>query len=198
METNEKQLNETQSLEVIQQMLNKVKSGIEDDSFYYIFWGWLVFIAAISNFILMNMNVEWASAPWFLMILGGIVTFFYGMKQDKNRKVKTYADDFIKFPLISFGVSMVMVIGFSFKLGLNSYPMILLTYGSWLFISGGVIRFRPAMIGGIINWILAAASFFVDFRIQLLILAAAVLCGFIIPGHMLKSRFRKNIQASQA
>src|ERR1043166_3591417 len=119
METNEKQLNETQSLEVIQQMLNKVKSGIEDDSFYYIFWGWLVFIAAISNFILMNLNVEWAAAPWFLMILGGIVTFFYGMKQDKNRKVKTYADDFIKFPLISFGVSMVMVIGFSFKLGLN-------------------------------------------------------------------------------
>jgi len=198
METNDKNFTEAESLAVMQQMISKVKSGMEDDSFYYIFWGWLVLIAALAHYVLLNMNVEWAGAVWLLMIVGGIVSAVYGFKQNKNKKVQSYGDDFIKFPLISFGVSLAMVLLFQSKLGFNTYPMVLMIYGAWLFNSGGVIQFRPAMIGGILNWALAIASFFVDFKMQLLLLAAAVLVGFVIPGHMLKSWHRKNFSSSHA
>ena len=77
------------------------------------------------------------------------------------------------------------------KLQLNTYPMVLMVYGLWLFISGGAIKFKPLIIGGIINWLIGIISFFVPFDLQLLLLAAAVLLGYIIPGYMLKAKFQK-------
>lgn len=64
----------------------------------------------------------------------------------------------------------------------------------WLFVSGGYLRFKPLIIGGICNWIIAIVATYVEFDIQLLLLALAVLVGYIIPGHMLSSHYKKNIQ----
>jgi hypothetical protein len=64
----------------------------------------------------------------------------------------------------------------------------MLIYGTWLFISGGALKFRPLIFGGIINWVIGAIAFFADFEQQLILLALAVLLGYILPGHLLKSR----------
>ena len=69
--------------------------------------------------------------------------------------------------------------------------MVMMVYGFWLFISGGALKFKPLIIGGVINWVLAAFSFFIGFEQQLITLALAVLLGYIIPGHMLKNKFSK-------
>ena len=74
-------------------------------------------------------------------------------------------------------------------LGLSTYPLVMLIYGIWLFISGGALKFRPLIIGGIVNWLLGITAFFFAFEMQLLILALAVLLGYIIPGHLLKRKF---------
>ena len=44
-----------------------------------------------------------------------------------------------------------------------SYPMVLVVYGMWLFISGGTMKFNPLIIGGVINWIIACIAVFVEF-----------------------------------
>ena len=190
----EKEFNEQESLSIIQQMIDKVKSDIDDDSFYNLFWGWLVFIASISNFILLKMEYEYSFLPWLLMPLGAIVTGVYSYKHKRNKRVRTYIDDFLRYVLIAFLVSLMMVLFFQSKLEFSTYPMVMMVYGIWLFISGGVIRFRPLMIGGIINWILAIAAFFVSFEIQLLLLALAVVSGYIIPGYLLKAFYKRNVQ----
>ena len=95
--------------------------------------------------------------------------------------------------LVAFLVSLFMVLFFQQKLQLNCYPMVMMVYGVWLYVSGGALRFKPLMIGGVINWALAIAAFFADFQIQLLLLAAAVLLGYIVPGYMLKSRYQKGL-----
>jgi hypothetical protein len=97
----------------------------------------------------------------------------------------------MKFVLVSFFVSLSIVLLFMNKLGLSTYPLVLVIYGTWLFISGGALKFRPFVLGGIVNWICGVAAFFVPFEIQLIILGFAVLLGYIIPGHMLKHKFRK-------
>ena len=89
-------------------------------------------------------------------------------------------------------MALFIVLFFMFRLQLNAYPMVMLVYGIWLFISGGALRFRPLIIGGMLNWALAIVAFFYTFDIQLIILAIAVLGGYIIPGHMLKARHNKN------
>ena len=155
----------------------------------------LFFIAAIINYILQFVvEYEYAWIPWpILMPLGGIIGGIYGARQSKKEKVKTYVSEFLGYLVIAFLVGLFVVLFFAFKLRENCYPMLLLMYGIWLFVSGGAIQFKPIMIGGIINWIFAVGAFFVPFQFQLLFLAAAVLLGYIIPGHMLNAQFKKSV-----
>lgn len=72
-------------------------------------------------------------------------------------------------------------------------PMILVLYGMPTFLSGVILKFRPLIIGGICCWLLAIVSPFVDNDFQLLLLATGVCAGWIIPGYILRNRFKKNI-----
>ena len=191
METEEKSLNGNESLQIIQQMISQAKQQYSDDSFMYLLWGWLVFIASLSHYILAYEGFEYAQMVWLLMIVGGIASAIYGRKKRKLEQVKTYIDEFAKYVLTAFMVSLFIVLFFMQHLQLNCYPMVMMVYGIWLYVSGGTLRFKPIMIGGIINWVLAIAAFYADFNTQLLLLALAVLCGYIIPGYMLRNRYKK-------
>ncbi len=181
-----------ESLQLIRRMIDTAKQEIDDDSFYYLFWGWLVFSSCLIHYVMLQLNSPYAGISWMiLMPLGAVITMIYGRRQDKKSRKRSYIDDLMKYVLISFLVSLMLVLGFGFKLQLNAYPMVMVVYGFWLFVSGGALRFRPLILGGIVNWVLAAVAFFFQFEMQLLILAVAVLLGYIIPGHMLKSRYQK-------
>ncbi len=193
----EKNLTGQESLEVISRMIRTAQHDIQDSSFYYLIWGWLVFIASTSNFLLMKADFQDPFIPWaILMPLGGIVTGIYSYRQKRQQRVKTYIDDVMKYVLIAFMVSLFTVLLFMSKLELATYPMVIMVYGMWLFISGGALRFQPLIYGGVINWALGIASFFVPFEMQLILLALAVLLGYIIPGHMLKNKFRSQSMAA--
>ena len=128
------------------------------------------------------------------MPLGGLVSTIYGVRMGKKEKVKTYLDQFMSYALIAFLVSLFSVLFYMTRNGGQptlAYPLIMMVYGAWLFISGGALQFRPLMIGGCINWGLSIASMFVEFQGQLVILAIAVLLGYIVPGHMLKASHDK-------
>jgi hypothetical protein len=56
------------------------------------------------------------------------------------------------------------------------------------------MRFKPLVIGGLINFVLAAISGRFSFDNQLLIAALAILTSYIIPGHLLKMRFQQQIK----
>ena len=189
---NEKQFSESESMQVIQRMIATAKNELVDESFHFILWGWLVFAASIGHYLLWKAGFEQPYLVWLLMPVGGIASFIYGRRQHKQETVKTYVDEILKYVLIAFGVSLGIVLVFQGKLGINTYPMVMLVYAVQLFVWGGALRFRPLIAGGIINWALAIAAFFVTFEIQLFLLAAAALAGFAIPGHLLKSRFQKS------
>jgi small basic protein len=191
----EKIFNERESLQLIESMMLSAKKEIGEDGIMYLFWGWLVFVAALTNYFLQFViNYENYWLPWaVLMPLGGVFSFIYGARKGKQQKVKTFVSEFLGYLGIAFGVCLFIVLFFGYKLELNCYPMVMLVYGIWLFVSGGVLRFKPLIIGGIINWIFAIASFFVTFDLQLLFISSAVLLGYIIPGHMLNHQFRKHV-----
>ncbi len=182
---------ENESLELIHKMISSAKRDFEDDSFHYLIWGWLVFLACATQFVLMKLNVSFSYIGWMIfMPIGAIASMIYGYKQDKKQRVKSYIDEVMKYVLISFLVALGTVLVFMPKLGLMTYPLVMLVYGTWLFTSGGMIKFRPLIIGGVLNWILGIFSAFLVFEYQLMILALAVLLGYIIPGHMLKNKFK--------
>jgi hypothetical protein len=189
---NEKQFSESESMQVVQRMIATAKNELADDSFYFILWGWLVFVASIGHYLLWQSGYSMPYIVWLLMPAGAVITMIYGKRQGEKQTVKTYIDEVMKYVLIAFGVSLGIVLVFQSKLGINTYPMVMTVYAVQLFVWGGALRFRPLIMGGIINWALGIAGFFVTFEIQLFLLAAAALVGFAIPGHLLKSRFQKS------
>jgi hypothetical protein len=188
METEEKQLSQEESLRIIHEMIAAAKNDVKADAFIFLLWGYLVFIASISQFILAMMNVEHNDIVWLLMPVGGVVTIIYSIRKNKTVKTKTHISEFLKYIWIAFGVAMVVVMCFHSWGEGQILPLIMTLYGIGLFISGGALKFTPLIIGGIFCWICAIAGFKVEVLYQLPIIAAAVLGGYIIPGHLLKMK----------
>ncbi len=186
----ERIINPNESLDIIQQMIYKTQKSYSNDSFYFIFWGWLVLITALMHFVLMQWIPEKAGLIWSLMIVGGIVSIIYSSKQNKIQKVKTHLDTYIHYLWIALGLSMVVVLAMSVKLEIHTYPVIILLYGIGTFVSGGLLSFKPLIIGGCICFLLSIIAFLVSFQIQLLLIAIAMLVSYIIPGHLLKGKFK--------
>lgn len=192
METQEKPINEKESLLIIEQMITSVKKDIKDDGFYFLLWGWLVFIAAIIHYVLLAINFKHHYIAWpVLMPLGGIIHLFYAIRQEKKVKVKTYVDDFLSYLWGAFLISLLILLGFMPYISYEkAYPLIIMLYGIGTFVTGGALRFPPLIIGGIVCWIITIGAFFVKFDFQLLLLAMAILISYIIPGHILKAKYK--------
>ena len=193
MENSEKALTEQESLLLIGQMIRNAKKAVRDNGFLFLLWGWLVFAASLSNYIMafvLDMG-EIAYLPWpVLMISGGIISAIYGSRQKKNERVKTYVDDAMKFLWIAFVVALLLTLVFMSKIGPEvAYPFIMVLYGVGTFVSGGILKFKPLIYGGIACWLIAIAATFFDFQFQLLLLSLSILVSYIIPGHILKHRY---------
>lgn len=193
MEKEEKQLTQEESLRIIHDMISTAKNDVKADAFIFLLWGYLVFIASISQFILAQMNVENNDVVWLLMPVGAIITVVYSVRKNRKIRTKTYVSEFLKYIWIAFCAAM-MVIMFFHSWGQGQIlPLIMTLYGIGLFISGGALKFTPLIIGGVFCWLCAIAGFKAEVLYQLPIIALAVLGGYIIPGHLLKLNNKKQV-----
>lgn len=196
----EKEFNEKNALQLIEQMIGKAKEDIQDKSFFFLFWGYLVFVAALTNWFLLEFtHFTYHSLPWLvLMPLGGIVTMIVSAREKKTQpvKVKSYVNENLKFVIQAFCIAMFTV---CFCMPASGqwhafYPSIMIIYGIWLYVSGGMLQFKSLMVGGILNFLLAGATYFSStHQLHLLSIALGVLGGYIIPGHLLKAKYNKSV-----
>jgi len=191
------ELSPEQSLQLINQMITEVKQEFRNNGFYLLFWGWLVFFSAIVNFVLLKMGNPFAYYVWpVLMPLGGIISTIYAIavRRKEKKRAKTFIDRAMGYTWLAFMIALGIVLSSGAKLGFDKvYPFVLLLYGIGTFITGGIIKFPLLVFGGICCWVLAIAAFYVPFDIQLLLLSLALIISYIIPGHVLNYRNRKNV-----
>ena len=90
---------------------------------------------------------------------------------------------------ISFFVLSMIFIKFGF---VYCYPFFITLYGAGAFASGRILRFAPLITGGLIGWLLAIAAVWFNFDTQILFAAAALLFCYIIPGHLLRTRYAQS------
>lgn len=84
----EKSFSPEESLQLIQTMIRKTKDSVAVDSFYLLFWGWLVFICCIVEYVLMvYIKYPYHSFVWWAMPIGGIISGIYSSRQAKKTKV---------------------------------------------------------------------------------------------------------------
>jgi hypothetical protein len=195
----EKNISNEESLLIIEQMIQAAKSEQKDDGKGWIIWGWLLFLASATTII--NIREGWFSTFFFWNVFGvlSIVLLVYSsvrkVLMKKVDRVKTYTQDLFAKLNTGFFISLLLIIvsintrhvhpiqGFGLLLGL---------YGFWILIYGSVLNFKPSIIGAFITWGFAAASLFASSFEQCMIFhALAVLCGYIIPGHIANKEFNK-------
>lgn len=191
---NEKDLSPQESLRIIQSMINKTKDTVAADSFYFLLWGWLTFICCIAAYILkVYLQFPYHYYVWLLMPVGGIISGIYGMKQSKKEKVKTFVGEAIGYLWIALAFSffLLAIINALTNAWQTAFTYYILLYAIGTFVTGNLLQFKPLVIGGIINFILAAVSVKFGYDLQLLIGGLAILCSYIIPGYLLKAQYQK-------
>jgi hypothetical protein len=187
----EEKFSPEQSLQVIQSMIEKVKQDVQYNSFYFLMWGWLVFIAALLHFALMMFtDFKQPYHAWNLMLVGVIVSIIKGIKDSKKEKVKTYVGETMNYFGISLGITyagLAFIFG-KFDLWIYSFPIYILLYAVACFFMGSIMQFALLKWAGLSCLLIVIVSVYVDYQWQLLLMALAVLLAYIIPGHILKTR----------
>ena len=197
MEKNETELSPQQSFQLIESMINKAKDRFNENGHLYLLWGWTVLFCSLAQFILIHfVGTSKHYFVWFFSWAIVIYQVVYLYKQRKSAKVRTYSDELIGYVWGTFCVLLFLIAFFIGRiLGGNYYeyifPVILVLYGMPTFLSGAILRFKPLMVGGIGCWILSLLAGFVFYDYQLLFIMAAVVIAWIIPGYMLRAKFKK-------
>lgn len=179
-----------ESLHLIQSMIQKTRTNISENRFYFLLWGWYGFLAILLQFLLkVLVHFPHHYIVW-LGILPVVALTIWRAQKKQHAATKTYVGASMSYLWMGIGISFFVlsfIISNFQKAGwLTAYPFFILFYGLGTFVSGKILQFRPLVIGGIINWVLACACIFFSYDYQLLFAAAAILTSYIIPGHLLK------------
>lgn len=187
-------MTEAESLSIISGMINHAKNRFSETGHLYLLWGFVILICCITQFIMLyffkNNNSYYI---WFSTWLVAIYQFYYLFRKQKRERVKTYTDEIIGFVWLTFMICSFILVYILIKS--NTFHAInacvLVMYGMPTFLSGVILRFKSLRVGGIICWLLAIAAMFTSYQYQLLLLALAVIAAWIIPGYLLRAKFKK-------
>ncbi len=189
MENNENFMTGEESLKIISEMINKTKVNIRQGSFHLLFWGWLIFICSLTEYLLSKLtDIPNPWIVWLLVIPGAFVSMIYGYVNGRKAKVHTYAEIIYVWTWMGFLLSAIVLFIIVSK-DMESVPPFILTLAAVpTFISGFIIKFRPLIIGAITFWIFALVAHFGGFDIAHLAVPVAMLTGYLIPGYLLKRK----------
>src|SRR3712207_2900375 len=128
-----------ESLELIQSMINKTKSGMSENRPYFLVWGWVAFIAIMGQFILkVVFDYEHHYIVWLLTFVGVFVTINLNRK-GRRPMVRTWVGESMSHLWMGVGISFG-ILTFLFTRMPNGflycYPFYILFYGMGTFISG--------------------------------------------------------------
>jgi hypothetical protein len=160
---------------------------------------------------------------WFLMPLALPVHYRLLKRMEGLQLVRTYIDRVMTYVWVAFGIScFLLIMGMlvftlsrlsTLDPGVPGYihilwshwdmviPIMLILYGFALFVSGKSYRFKPLVVGSIVCWlfplvifVLAHLRHYMEF--QMIALFVSILCGYIIPGHLLQAKDKEHVSAT--
>ncbi len=190
----ETKMTEQESLKIITEMIENSRTKIRDNGFFYLLWGWLMLSASILNFVLVLMDYDKAWLPWpVLMAAGVVVSVITGYRLGRKARVMTWFDTTMIYLWWAFFV-VLMIVLFMAGTGKISWraadALIISLYGLATFVSGGLLRFRPLLYGGLFAWAFSIIILYVPGMYSFLVVAASILIAYLIPGYLLKNRYK--------
>jgi hypothetical protein len=197
------QLSGNESMKIIEQMIGRAKEEEKDNGLGWIIWGWMLFLASIINYIMIAMDAPNKYIAWNFFGLFALIFFVVQFIRKRffiasRPRVKTYTNELVDRMGTAFFVSLLIMVFGNSATGLNSsgvnFAYLLLLYGFWMFIHASAFRYDLLKAGAFINWA-GAIIIFIFYKDLgkniLLVHAACVALGYLIPGHIAQKRFGK-------
>ena len=182
---------------IIQKAISNIKTNYKESAQIFLLWGWILSLACFAQFIILKIFQEkgtydqirlYSIGNWVLFMLAGfIIQFFILQKINRKRKVYSYLEGYLKSLWIVVVISFCVAAFICITLKIALLPIILLIAGIGTTTTGLLIRFRPLVIGGVTFFIFSIAAPFVSGEYLNLLAAAAIICGHLVPGYLLKS-----------
>lgn len=192
------------SFKIIDKSIANFKMNYRENSWIFLLWGWILPLANISSFIILKILSTWEphelkAGKWELrgliilgnwivcFLIGFIIMYFKVRKMNKKKKVFSHIDKFIDnlwwVTAPSFFIAMFICI----RLGISVPPIMMLIAGIATTTTGLVIKFKPLIIGGMSFFIFSIVTTYLTNEYVLLVVSAAIICGYLIPGYYLKA-----------
>ncbi|MGE5861329.1 MAG: hypothetical protein ACM34J_12285 [Ignavibacteria bacterium] len=195
--TNLESFDENRSIQVIREMIEVSQKKLKNDGILFILWGWVMFYICFTSFVFKITKISWEVQNIFglagivLLILNIILSVYYIFK--KRKKVQTYIGISLKYVWFSMIATLIITYLIQFNI-LHSIKfelqhalfMIIVAFATVT--TGGILRHKLIITGGILFGIFALLSTYVPSEYQFLIEAIAWLIAFVIPGHILYAK----------
>ncbi len=194
---NENNPDPLESLLLIDSMINKARNRFSETGHLYLLWGWVILICSAGHYLLQHVfHYPKFYLVWMMTWAALAYQVFYLARKRRRKTVTTYTDEILKYVWLVFLVMMVLLIViisiFSKPDSIN--PVFLVLYGMPTFLSGKILRFNALVVGAVICWALAiAAVTVIPAQFHMLLISAAVIAAWIIPGYMLNARYQKQL-----
>lgn len=188
MKTESENLTARQSLDIITEMIHEAKGKARKNGFHFLLWGWVVVAANLGMYTLSQLQYPYPYIVWSITIPAWIVSLYVGYRQGKAKGISTHLDKISMWLWISLGICIFTLVAFGHKVNYQMNPLIISVSSIPTFVSGVILRFKPLMLGGAAFWVFGIIGFLTPTETQPLVGAAAVICGYLVPGYILKFR----------
>ncbi len=191
---------EEQSIRVIRKMISVSQHRLKSDGILFIIWGWLFFVGYLFEYLSPKFVMTYGTdqviniAGLVLVAAALIYSVYYVFFQ--NRGSTTYISISLRYVWISLFISLVFVnliqANVMHEINFNlQHPIFMVIIAFATVVTGGILRYRLLIGGGIVFALLAYLCSYIPLREQLLLEAIAWAVAFVIPGHIMYAHRKK-------
>lgn len=211
-------MTEQESLQLISQMINKAKNNFHESGVGPILWGTIITVCSLVTYFQIKFHFDLPFDIWILTVAAIVPQLIIVSRERKRQKLRSYDDITMDYIWMTFGISIFLLVTINNVIITKLTPVFnayvelkgrmpdenysglstsffLLLYGFPTIITGGSRHFKPMLFGGIFCWIACVISLFTKSDIDMLLLAASAILAWLIPGILLRKKY-KSIRAA--
>ena len=197
------QMQISEDIQLIRDMIEKTKEKAAESWKFFSLWGILIIAGIIGNYALVyfkKFNAIWINWIAF-MLIGVFFSIFYIAKKEKTSGTRTYAQIAIGHLSFACGIAF-MLAGFVFPiLKVYTYaeiPVIIsMIVGILLLVIGGIYEWNLLKWSALLWWLGSVGMIFIHWHYRALACVPLIILGYLVPGFILRSQYKKESRADE-
>ena len=188
--TEEVKLTEQESLKIITEMIEKARNSSIGNGIGPLVWGILITFCSLETYAQIEFKYDLSFDVWWLALIALLPQIFYAWRNKIQRNFRSHDEVVINYVWITFAICMFLLSHYASHIPTGNYiSLAMIFYGVPTFITGGIRKFTPMIVGGIICWVCSIISCYTSLKIGMLLSAVSATSAWLIPGLILRRKY---------